>query len=180
MGIPEQFILQNREEDDTMTLAEYRQSGGYEGLETVLRNRSPGQVTQAVLDSGLRGLGGAGFPTGRKWGFLKEDAPYPRYVVANADEMEPGTFKDRVLLSINPHTVIEGMVIAGYANSAHKGYFFIRPSYEHIALKFEGALGEARESGFLGQRIRGSDYSFDIAVHRSYKSRIRTYTCNKK
>jgi len=167
MGNPEQFILHNRGEDQTMTIEEYRRTGGYEGLQKVLRDCSPGQVKKTVLDSGLRGLGGAGFPTGRKWSLLREDAPHPRYVIANGDEMEPGTFKDRVLLSINPHTVIEGMAIAGYANSAQKGYFFVRPSYEHIALKFETALGEAKQSGFLGRRILGSDFSFDIAIHKS-------------
>jgi NADH-quinone oxidoreductase subunit F len=162
-----QFILQNRQEDQTMTIEEYRQTRGYEGLEKALEKYSPDQVKKVVLDSGLRGHGGAGFPTGRKWGLLKGDAPQPRYVVANADEMEPGTFKDRVLLSINPHTVIEGMTIAAYANSAGKGYFFVRPSYEEIALKFERALEEARGSGFLGRKILGSDFSFDIVVHRS-------------
>ena len=104
-----------------------------------------------VLDSGLEGRGGAGFPAGRKWGLLRDDAPHPRYIVANTDEMEPGTFKDRVLLSVNPHTVIEGMIIAGYANSAEKGYFFIRPSYQQVALKFEEAVQEARTAGFSGQ-----------------------------
>jgi NADH-quinone oxidoreductase subunit F len=163
----QQFILNRRREDQTMTLEEYRQTGGYEGLEKVLRDYSPGQVKKAVLDSGLRGHGGAGFPTGRKWGFLRDDAPHPRYIVANTDEMEPGTFKDRTLLSVNPHTVIEGMAIAAYANSAGKGYFFVRPSYEQVAFKFDRALEEARGSGFLGPRIRGTDFSFDIVVHRS-------------
>jgi NADH-quinone oxidoreductase subunit F len=167
MANHQQFILHNRQEDQTMTIEEYRHTGGYEGLEKVLRSYSPGQVKKAVLDSGLRGHGGAGFPTGRKWGFLRDDAPHPRYIVANTDEMEPGTFKDRALLSVNPYTVIEGMAIAAYANSAQKGYFFVRPSYQRIALKFEKALEEARGSGFLGPKILGTDFSFDIVVHRS-------------
>lgn len=164
---PEQFILHNRKEDQTLTLGEYRETGGYQGLEKALRHYSRGETTKIVSDSGLRGHGGAGFPTGRKWGFLRDDAPHPRYIVANTDEMEPGTFKDRVLLSINPHTVVEGMAIAAYANSAEKGYFFVRPSYQYIALKFENALEEARRSGFLGRKILGTDFSFDIIVHKS-------------
>jgi NADH-quinone oxidoreductase subunit F len=163
----EQFILQNRKEDQTLTLDEYRKTGGYQGLEKALRKYSPEETKRIVLDSGLRGHGGAGFPTGRKWGFLKDHAPHPRYVVANTDEMEPGTFKDRTLVSINPHTVIEGMAVAAYANMAQKGYFFVRPSYEQVAEKFARALEEARGSGFLGQKIQGTDFSFDIVIHRS-------------
>jgi NADH-quinone oxidoreductase subunit F len=163
----ERFILIDRAEDQPLTLDEYRRTGGYQGLERTLRQYSPGEVTKMVLDSGLRGHGGAGFPTGRKWSFLRDSAPYPRYIVANTDEMEPGTFKDRVLLSVNPHTVIEGMVIAAYANSAEKGYFFVRPSYEQITLTFEKALEEARSAGLVGRNVLGTDFSFDIAVHRS-------------
>jgi len=162
-----QFILQNREPGQTITIDEYRRSGGYEGLEKLFRDCPPGRVKKTVLDSGLRGHGGAGFSTGRKWGFLKDDAPHPRFLVANTDEMEPGTFKDRSLLSVNPHTVIEGMIIAAYANDAEKGYFFVRPSYEDVAHNFETALREAREAGFLGQKILGSKHSFDIIVHKS-------------
>ncbi len=167
MGGRQSFLLQDRQEHQTISLEEYRQSGGYQGLENMLRNDSPDQIKKMVLDSGLGGRGGAGFSAGRKWQLLRDDAPHPRYIVANTDEMEPGTFKDRVLLSVNPHTVIEGMIIAGYANSAEKGYFFIRPSYQQVALKFEEAVHEARESGFLGKDILGTGYSFDIIVHRS-------------
>jgi NADH-quinone oxidoreductase subunit F len=163
----ESFILHNRKEDETLTLDEYRETGGYQGLEKALRKYSPQETKKMVLDSGLRGHGGAGFPTGRKWDFLKKDAPHPRYLVANTDEMEPGTFKDRTLLSINPHTVIEGMAVAAYANAAEKGYFFVRPSYEVIAEDFAMALEEARAAGFLGQKILGTDFSFDVVIHRS-------------
>ncbi len=163
----EQIILQNRSKDETISLEEYRRSGGYEGIQKALRDYTPDEVKDIVLDSGLRGHGGAGYPTGRKWKSLKDDAAHPRYIVANTDEMEPGTFKDRVLVCINPHTVIEGMLIAAYANGAQKGYFFVRPSYERVAWIFASALREAREAGFLGRRILGSDLSFDIVVHRS-------------
>ncbi len=162
----EPFLLpQNR--DRTLSLDDYRQRGGYEGLLKMLRHYSPAETRKIVTDSGLQGRGGAGSPAGQKWDLLKDDAPHPRYIVANTDEMEPGTFKDRVLLSLNPHTVIEGMIIAGYANAAQKGYFFIRPSYHWVALEFEKALQEARASGFLGHHILGTDYTFDIVVHRS-------------
>jgi NADH-quinone oxidoreductase subunit F len=163
----EQFILFNRKEGQTLTLAEYREAGGWMGIEKALREYSPADVKKIVLESGLRGHGGAGFPTGRKWGLLRDEASYPRYIVANTDEMEPGTFKDRNIISINPYTVIEGMTLAAYANSAQKGYYFVRPSYEEVAEVFEQALSAARESGFLGPKILGTDFSFDIAVHRS-------------
>ncbi len=167
MAAGQPLILPDRPEHETLSLDEYRRTGGYEGLEKTLRNHAPAEIRKMVLDSGLQGRGGAGFPAGKKWELLRDDAPHPRYIVANTDEMEPGTFKDRVLLSVNPHTVIEGMIIAGYANSAEKGYFFVRPSYHWVALKFEKALKEARASGFLGSEILGTNYSFDITVHRS-------------
>jgi NADH-quinone oxidoreductase subunit F len=163
----EQIILQNRSKDETISLEKYLRSGGYDGIRKALRDYTPNEVKDIVLGSGLRGHGGAGYPTGRKWKSLKDDSAHPRYIVANTDEMEPGTFKDRVLVCVNPHTVIEGMLIAAYANGAQKGYFFVRPSYEKVARIFGYALKEAREAGFLGRRILGSQLSFDIAIHRS-------------
>ncbi|HMK65679.1 MAG TPA: NADH-ubiquinone oxidoreductase-F iron-sulfur binding region domain-containing protein, partial [Thermodesulfobacteriota bacterium] len=133
----------------------------------VLRNRSPKEVIQTVNDSGIRGLGGAGYPAGRKWSQLKADAPFPRYVIANTDEMEPGTYKDRVLIFHNPHTLIEGLLIAGYAVSAEKGYVFIRPAYESSARVLEKAVKEARRAGLVGRNILGSPYSMEVIVHRS-------------
>jgi NADH-quinone oxidoreductase subunit F len=162
-----QIVLQNRRPGETISLEEYRRNGGYEALAKVLREWSPKEVKKTVLDSGLLGHGGAGFPTGRKWSFLAEDAPFPRYVVSNTDEMEPGTFKDRTLVSINPHTVIEGMIIASYAVSAQKGFFFIRPSYDEVERIFQKALDETRQSGFLGENILGSRHSFHVVSHRS-------------
>jgi NADH-quinone oxidoreductase subunit F len=162
-----QVVLQNRRPGETISLEDYRRNGGYEGLAKSLRDYSPKEVKKIVLDSGLRGQGGAGFPTGKKWSFLAEDAPFPRYLVSNTDEMEPGTFKDRTLVSINPHAVIEGMVIASYAASAEKGFFFIRPSYDEVERIFQNALDEARQAGFLGEKILGSDHSFQIVPHRS-------------
>ena len=163
----QRLLFQNGSQDRTITLDEYRQGGGYVALSKVLAEYSPTQVKQLVLDSGLRGFGGAGFPTGRKWRFLSDDAPFPRYVVANTDEMEPGTFKDRVLVFHNPHTVLEGMIIASFAVSAGRGFFFVRPSYERIAEIVEDALESTRGAGLLGENILGSGHAFDVTVHRS-------------
>ena len=161
----EQVLLLNRQSDGPISLDGYRKSGGYEALIAAVGRRTPEELRQTVMASGLRGRGGAGFPTGKKWGFMGKD--HPRYLVPNTDEMEPGTFKDRVLVNVNPHLVLEGIILAAYAVSAAKGIFFIRPSYEMDAELIERELVAAREAGFLGDRILGSDFSFDLVVHRS-------------
>jgi len=163
----EKILLQNQNPDRPATLEEYRASGGYGSLAQSLRGGSPGDLVAAIRDSGFHGRGGAGFPAGIKWAGVPTDEPGPRYVVANTDEMEPGAFKDRVVVESDPHQVIEGMALAGYAVSARKGFFFVRASYEHVAALMENALEEARWAGFLGENILGSGFSFDIAVHRS-------------
>ncbi len=163
----EEVLFKNRRPDRPATIDEYRQSGGYEALTKAVQERTPEEVRQLVLASGLRGRGGAGFPTGRKWGFIPDDAGFPRYVVPNTDEMEPGTFKDRVLVNIDPHLVIEGIILTGYAVRAQSAYFFIRPSYELDAQLIEREVEVARQAGFLGNNILGRDFSFDIVVHRS-------------
>ncbi len=161
-------LFKNRHPNRVATLDEYRQSGGYAALERFIGGKiDPGEVVRLIDESGLRGRGGAGFPAGKKWEAVPKNAPFPRYLVANADEMEPGTFKDRILLHTDPHCVIEGMILAGYAFSATKGFFFIRPSYDSSAAIMERELEIARQSGFLGKSILGSGYSFDIVVHRS-------------
>jgi NADH-quinone oxidoreductase subunit F len=161
----EQVLLLNRRPDRPLTLEEYREQGGYEALAATLKNRTPEEVREAVLASGLRGRGGAGFPTGKKWSFVGQ--AHPRYIVPNTDEMEPGTFKDRVLVNVNPHLVIEGITLAAYAISAVQGIFFIRPSYEMDAQLIERELAVARDAGFLGKGILGSSFDFDLMVHRS-------------
>lgn len=163
----ELVLFKNRREGRPATFQEYRDSGGYEALIQAVNGLSPREVRQKVLESGLRGRGGAGFPTGRKWESIPDDAPAPRYILPNSDEMEPGTFKDRVLVNIDPHLVIEGIILAGYAVSAKKGIFFIRPSYELDAGLIERELDRARQEGFLGEKILGTDFSFEITVHRS-------------
>jgi len=163
----QQVLLQNRKPDRIATLAEYRQSGGYQALADVLRDYAYKDVRQTIMDAGLLGRGGAAFPTGMKLMSIAEDAPFPRYIVCNADEMEPGTFKDRVLIHADPHQIIEGIIIAGYAALAQNGIVFIRPEYENGARILEREIAIAKNEGFLGQNILGSDYSLDIVVHRS-------------
>ncbi|EPR43561.1 Respiratory-chain NADH dehydrogenase domain 51 kDa subunit [Desulfovibrio sp. X2] len=162
----ELVLFKNRREGRAATFDEYRASGGYEALIDAVKNRTPGDVVRIVTESGLRGRGGAGFPTGRKWGSVHGDGG-PRYILPNTDEMEPGTFKDRVLVNTDPHLVVEGIILAAYAVGACHGIFFIRPSYEQDAKVLERELSIAREAGFLGRNILGSDFSFDIDVHRS-------------
>ncbi|MBL7180407.1 MAG: NADH-ubiquinone oxidoreductase-F iron-sulfur binding region domain-containing protein [Pseudomonadota bacterium] len=162
-----QVLFQNRKPDRINTLEEYRRSGGYQALADVLKNLSPKDVQQKLLDALLLGRGGAAFPAGRKLMTVAEDAPFPRYIVCNADEMEPGTFKDRVLIHADPHMLIEGMVIDGYAARAQKGVIFIRPEYEGAAAILEREIENARTAGYLGPNILDSGYAFDLVVHRS-------------
>ena len=161
----EQVLLLNRQPDRPLTFDEYRAHGGYEALINTVGQRPPEEVLQAVLDANLKGRGGAWFPTGKKWSFIGKG--FPRYIVPNSDEMEPGTFKDRVLVGTNPHLVLEGVILAAYAISAAQGIFFIRPSYEMDAQLIEKELKVAREAGFLGKDILGSNFSFNLEVHRS-------------
>ena len=162
-----QVLLQNRKPDRIASLEEYRQSGGYRAIADVLKDYSYRDVRQTIMDAGLLGRGGAAFPAGMKLMSVAEDAPFPRYIICNADEMEPGTFKDRVLIHADPHQIIEGIIIAGYATSAEYGIVFIRPEYENAARILEREIALAENEGFLGQNILGSDYSLDIVVHRS-------------
>jgi NADH-quinone oxidoreductase subunit F len=162
-----QVLFQNRQANRIATFEEYSHSGGYQALSDALHRYSYADVQQLVLEATLLGRGGAGFPAGKKWKTIPEDAPHPRYIVCNADEMEPGTFKDRVMIHTDPHMIIEGMILAGYSALAEKGIIFIRAEYESGARIFERELQVAREAGYLGRNILGSDYSLDIAVHRS-------------
>ncbi len=151
-----------------VALKDYEASGGYQGLRAALR-MSPKEVQQAVKDSGLRGRGGAGFPTGAKWSFVPmgRDAPHPKYLVANADEMEPGTFKDRLLLEADPHQLIEGMIISAYAIEADVAYVFLRYAYQEAAQRVERSLAEAYEAGYLGKNVLGSGWGLRMHLHVS-------------
>src|SRR3989304_5043932 len=162
-----QVLFQNRKPNRIATIDEYRESGGYQALALALQNHSPKAVQQMVHDSNLQGRGGAGFPTGMKWKAVADDAPFPRYVITNIDEYEPGTFKDRLMTHIDPHMIIEGTIFAGYAVTAQVGYIFVRPSYENSAAILEREIRIAKEAGYLGKNILGSNFSFDLVVHRS-------------
>jgi NADH-quinone oxidoreductase subunit F len=162
-----QVIFQNRRPNRIATIEEYRQSGGYQSLTTALQKYSPKEVQQTVIDANLQGRGGAGFPAGLKWKSVADNFPFPRYIISNIDEYEPGTFKDRVMTHTDPHMIIEGMIITGYAVSAQTGIIFVRPSYESSAVIFERELKIAKEADYLGKNILGSTFSFDIVVHRS-------------
>ena len=162
-----QVLFQNRKPDRIATMEEYKQSGGYQALAEVIRNCSHKDVHLALDEANLLGRGGAAFPAGKKLMTIAEDAPYPRYVVCNADEMEPGTFKDRVMIHADPHMIIEGIIIDAYGAKAEKGIIFIRPEYESGAKILEREIEIAKGAGYLGKNILGSDYSLDILVHRS-------------
>ena len=158
-----------RSDRTALTISEYEAAGGYQALRKALKEMTPKDVQKTVTDSGLRGRGGAGFPTGQEWSFVPtgEDAPRPRYLVCNADEMEPGTFKDRLLLEGNPHQLIEGMIIAAYAIQADISYVFLRWAYKRAAEILEKAIAEARENRCLGENILGSGYSLEMYLHVS-------------
>lgn len=162
-----QILLKNRHLGRPATIDEYRAGGGYEALTATVGKRTPAEVLQLVLDADLRGRGGAGFPAGRKWQGVPADHVGTRYVVINTDEMEPGTFKDRILVNADPHLVIEGIVLCAYSIGASEGVFFIRPSYESDAVLIERECRVAREHGYLGRNILGTEFSFDVHVHRS-------------
>ena len=146
----------------------YENAGGYQALRQAL-GMDPKAITELVKKSNLRGRGGAGFPTGLKWTFVPagKDAPHPKYLVANADEMEPGTFKDRLLLEGDPHQIIEGMIIAARAIEADVAYIFLRGEYTLAARRIRRAVAEVYARGYLGKNILGSDYSLEMYLHTS-------------
>ena len=150
-------------------LKDYKQVGGYGSLQKALKNMTPGDVTNLVKASNLLGRGGAGFPTGVKWSLVPMDGEnsQPKYLVCNADEMEPGTFKDRYLLEGNPHQLIEGMIISAYAIQAEKAYIFLRWAYKKAEAGLRTAIEEAYKAGYLGKNILGSGFNLDLYVHSS-------------
>jgi NADH-quinone oxidoreductase subunit F len=152
-----------------LDIAAYEANDGYQSVQTIVKGLSPEDVLQQVKDSGLKGRGGAGFPTGLKWSFVPqgENTPQQKYLVVNADEMEPGTFKDRLLMEGDPHLLIEGMIIAAYAIHASKAYIFLRGEYTASEQALKRAINEAVERGYLGANIQGSGFDLDIIVHTS-------------
>lgn len=146
------------------TFAVYREKGGYRSVEKALKTMSPEDVVEEVKKSGLRGRGGAGFPTGMKWSFLAKPEGVPRYLVCNGDESEPGTFKDRYLMTYIPHALIEGMIVSSYALGAHTSYIYIRGEMMPQIRILEKAIEEAKAAGFLGKNILGTGYDLEIYV----------------
>ncbi len=150
--------------EDGNTLKVYQKTGGYESLKKALK-MSPADIIEEVKKSSLRGRGGAGFPTGMKWSFVPKDSPKPKYVVCNADESEPGSFKDRYLMERDPHAVIEGMIIAGHALGSQTGYIYTRGEYKYLIDIMDVAIAEARDAGILGKNIFGSGADFELHTH---------------
>jgi NADH-quinone oxidoreductase subunit F len=159
------FLTPHVREPNCATIDFFLQRGGYEGLRTALTH-TPDQVIEMVKASGLRGRGGAGFPTGMKWQFVDRKSTAPRYLTCNADESEPGTFKDHLLMERNPHLLLEGCVIACYAIGAKVAYIYIRGEFFHVQHVLEGAIAEAYAKGFLGPDILGSGFGCEIHIHR--------------
>ncbi|WP_459814686.1 NADH-quinone oxidoreductase subunit NuoF [Geotalea toluenoxydans] len=163
----EQVLFRYNRPGRAATFAEYCGEGGFDALKQALAGLSPDQVQQMVIDSGLRGRGGAGFPTGKKWSFVPRNLPGPRWLICNCDEMEPGTYKDRVLLEANPYSLIEGILLACYAIGVHHAFIFIRRGYETAAANLRHGIAEADKAGFIGDNIMGSGFSCAIDVHVS-------------
>ncbi|PUA83099.1 NADH-quinone oxidoreductase subunit F [Nocardioides currus] len=164
MDVLTPVLTDNWDQDRSWTLAAYEEQGGYAAMKTAL-GTAPDDIITAVKDSGLRGRGGAGFPTGMKWGFIPQDNPKPKYLVVNADESEPGTCKDIPLMMASPHTLVEGVIISSYAIRANHAFIYIRGEVLHVVRRVQRAVQEAYLAGHLGKNINGSGYDLDVVVH---------------
>ena len=147
------------------TLEGFRAIGGYETARAALKDRKPEEIIEIVKASGLRGRGGAGFPTGLKWSFVPKASPKPKYLVVNADESEPGTFKDRELIARSPHRLLEGVLLSAYAIGAHQAFIYIRGEFAFLVPGLERAVAEAQRAGLLGKNAASSGYDVDVVVH---------------
>jgi len=161
----EKILLKYTDTPDQHKIDTYIRNGGYRALRKALK-MAPSEIVEEVRKSGLRGRGGAGFPTGVKWGFLPKDTKSPIYLVCNADEGEPGTFKDRYLMERDPHMVLEGIIISSYAIKAKQAFIYIRGEFVFSTKRLERALEEARGAGYVGKNILGSGYDLEITIHR--------------
>src|SRR6195952_3073100 len=157
-------LTDNWDAERAWTLASYEDRGGYGALAKALA-MDPSEIIEAVKASNLRGRGGAGFPTGMKWGFIPQDNPNPKYLVVNADESEPGTCKDVPLMMASPHTLVEGVVISGFAIRANTAFIYVRGEVLHVVRRLHRAVEEAYAAGHLGRDIHGSGYDLDVIVH---------------
>jgi NADH-quinone oxidoreductase subunit F len=163
----DECVFRSIREPERTTIVGYRRGGGYEAIESVARDLSPSELTELVAKSGLAGRGGAGFPTGRKWQAVADAPGTPKTIVCNADEGEPGCFKDRALMDYDPHAVIEGMILAAFATGATRGFIYLRYEYPETFAILEHAIGEAKAAGFLGAGISGKGgFDFELDVRR--------------
>ncbi len=160
------IVLRNCGVIDPESIDDYLDADGYQSIEKALHSMSPDEVIDEVTKSGLRGRGGAGFPTGVKWGFARKAAGSPKYIICNADEGDPGAFMDRSVLESDPHSVLEGILIAGYAVGASECYIYCRAEYPLAIHRLEIALAQARDRGFIGQSILGSNFDFNISIRQ--------------
>src|SRR4030067_3734438 len=160
------IVFKNIDKPEQYKIENYIKNGGYQGLAKTLKEYKPADIIEMVKKSGLRGRGGAGFPTGLKWGFIPKDSKKPKYLCVNADESEPGTFKDREIMEKDPHLMIEGAIIAGYAIQAHICFVYIRGEFTLCARRVEQAIKEAYAKGFLGKNILGSGFDLEMMVSR--------------
>ncbi|MCP4570465.1 MAG: NADH-quinone oxidoreductase subunit NuoF, partial [FCB group bacterium] len=161
----EKVLTRYIDEPEQYRIDTFVKNGGYQAIRKVLAEYSADDLIEEVKKSGVRGRGGAGFPAGLKWSFVPKDGPKPTYLCCNADESEPGTCKDRVLMEGDPHLILEGMMIASFAIKAHHAFIYIRGEFMFPAARMEAAVNEAYEKGFLGRKIFGTDYDLDIIVH---------------
>ncbi|MEY3436780.1 MAG: NADH-quinone oxidoreductase subunit NuoF [Sphingobacteriales bacterium] len=160
------LLLEKAHVEGIRSFEVYRREGGYRAVEKALKSMTPDEVTEEVKKSGLRGRGGAGFPAGMKWSFLAKPEGVPRHLVCNADESEPGTFKDRYLMEFIPHLLVEGLIVSSFALGSNDTYIYIRGEYAWIVDILEQAIDEAKANGFLGQNILGSGFNCNIHVQR--------------
>ena len=157
-------LLRHRDIPDINKIDVYKDNGGFTAFEQAVKSMEPGEVTDVVKNSGLRGRGGAGFPTGMKWSFMDKNS-WPHYVVANADESEPGTFKDREIMENNPFQFLEGVAICSYAVGAHAAYIYLRGEFWQVAAWLDEKIEEMEKAGYLGEKLFGTDYSLKIYTH---------------
>ncbi|MBA7493113.1 NADP-reducing hydrogenase subunit HndC [subsurface metagenome] len=170
------IVLSNAGLIDPELIEEYIANDGYVALGKVVKEMKPDEVLEVIKNSNLLGRGGAAFPTGLKWKFTRKAKGEPKYIIANADESEPGTFKDRLILEGDPHRIIEAMVIAGYAVGSHIGYIYIRGEYALVIERIKNAINQAHNMGFIGENIFGSDFNFEIKIHKG----AGAYVCGEE
>jgi NADH-quinone oxidoreductase subunit F len=164
--VEEKILTQHFGQKNFYKIDVYLKEGGYKAVKKALKKMNPEKILEEVRKANLRGRGGAGFPAGVKWGFVPKEVDKPKYLCVNADEGEPGTFKDRYIMSHNPHMLIEGIIITSFCVGIHSAYIYIRGEYEAVALRLEEGISDAYKEGFLGKDILNTGFDLDVYVHR--------------